>query len=454
MSETFSQSSPRTASDVTKVARFLDALFPHPREHAMQLWEGTHLPASRGAPRFTLAFNSPGTVRQVFSPPVELNAGEAYVRGDFDILGDIFPAFELLERVSAGVRANEGAAALFRHWLSLPKDGEADRRTTHDRAQLTGARHSKARDKAAIQHHYDVGNAFYALFLDPRMVYSCAYFPSGTEDLAAAQERKLDMICRKLRLRPGERLLDIGCGWGGLVMYAAQHYDIQALGVTLSAQQHALANERIQAAGLGGRVTVNLLDYRDLTDASFDKLASVGMFEHVGRDHLPEYFAHTHRLLKPGGVFLNHGISVGNVQTRRRQPIAARLVDRLVMGLDSSATRHIFPDGELTPVSVVNMLAEEAGFEVRDTENWREHYALTLRHWVNRLERNKNMAVQLSGESLYRTWRLYMAGSVNLFESGRQTINQTLLAKPLAGRSGLPWSRADWYAGEPSKQAV
>jgi cyclopropane-fatty-acyl-phospholipid synthase len=429
---------------VARTSRFLEALFPQPRLHAMRLWQGTTLPATSGSPQFTLVFNSPGTVRRVFAPPVELNGAATFIRGEFDIQGDIFSAFGLLRQMAAALRSTTSAGTLLRYWFNLPHEPQL---TTSQRpAKLSGAKHSKQRDQAAIQHHYDVGNDFYALFLDPRMIYSCAYFPTGVEDLSTAQERKLDLICRKLRLQPGERVLDIGCGWGGWVMYAAQHYAIRALGVTLSAQQHALAHERIQAAGLGDRVKVKLMDYRDLDDGAFDKLVSIGMFEHVGRSHLPEYFAHAYRLLKPGGVFLNHGISLGNLPVLQRRSRANRLTDRLIIGNGLFGERYVFPDGELAPVSEVNLMAEGAGFEVRDVENWREHYALTLRHWVNHLEANQAEAIRLNGEALYRTWRLYMAGSAEGFDSGRLNVNQTLLAKPDAGRCKLLWSRADWYA--------
>jgi cyclopropane-fatty-acyl-phospholipid synthase len=447
VAQTLSHVSTRSSDDVARVTRFLDALFPLPRQHAMRLWEGTTLPATSSPPQFTLVFNTPGAVRGVFSPPVELNGGEAFIRGEFDIHGDIFSAFGVLRQMASAMHSPKEASVLLRYWLSLPS-GNPDQLsspTSRGPAKLIGAKHSKTRDQAAIQHHYDVGNAFYAFFLDPRMVYSCAYFPTGTEDLATAQERKLDMICRKLRLQPGERVLDIGCGWGGWVLYAAQHYGIRALGVTLSAQQHALANERIQAAGLSDRVEVKLLDYRDLDAGAFDKLVSIGMFEHVGRSHLPDYFAQAYRLLKPGGVFLNHGISLGNLPALQHRPLAMRWVDRVIMGNGLFGERYIFPDGELAPVSEVNLKAEAAGFEVRDVESWREHYALTLRHWVNRLEANQAEAIRLNGEALYRTWRLYMAGSAEGFDSGRLNVNQTLLAKPDAGRSKLPWSRADWY---------
>lgn len=312
--------------------------------------------------------------------------------------------------------------------------------------QLRGAQHSKERDRAAIQYHYDVGNDFYALWLDKRMVYSCGYFPTGKEDLDTAQERKLEHICRKLRLQPGERLLDIGCGWGGLVMYAAEHYGVSALGVTLSTNQHELANRRIAEAGLSDRVEVKLLDYRDLAGQSFDKIASVGMFEHVGRKNLPEYFVQSFRVLKPGGLFLNHGISLNIAAAQTDGSPWKRLINHRIMGTSTFANKYIFPDGELLPVSEVNLMAEKAGYEVRDVENLREHYALTLRNWVTRLRAHHDDVVRLTNETVYRAWELYMSGSVYGFESGSISINQSLLAKPANGHVNLPMSRADLYA--------
>jgi cyclopropane-fatty-acyl-phospholipid synthase len=292
-----------------------------------------------------------------------------------------------------------------------------------------------------------VGNDFYALWLDRGMTYSCAYFEDPAGDLDTAQEAKLDLVCRKLRLRPGERLLDIGCGWGSLVLHTATHYGVDALGITLSEPQASLARARIAGAGLDDRCRVEVRDYRELArGATFDKVASIGMVEHVGRSRLGTYFAVAHRLLAPGGLFLNHGI-VHRPESGRGGPVApARQWLQRDRGF---IDRHVFPDGELLPAGEVISRAEEAGFEVRDVEALREHYARTLRHWVRRLEARHDEAVALVGEGTYRTWRLYMAGSAEGFASGRLNVMQTLLARPdAAGHVNLPLTRADLYAGD------
>ena len=279
------------------------------------------------------------------------------------------------------------------------------------------------------------------------MQYSCGYFPTGSEDLDTAQERKLEHICRKLRLQRGERVLDIGCGWGGLAEYAVDRHGVEVLGVTLSDNQVEYARARQRDS-----VTIELRDYRDLRDAPFDKIVSVGMFEHVGRSELPAYHAQTYRLLKPGGLFLNHGISsrvpVTDVADGRkpRQPAGwHKRVTQRITGDGYFAQRYVFPDGQLVPVSEANLIAEQAGFEVRDVENLREHYALTLRQWVNRLEARRAEAISATDEVTYRTWRLYMAAAAYGFEAGRITVNQTLLSKPDGGKSYVPLTREDLY---------
>jgi cyclopropane-fatty-acyl-phospholipid synthase len=345
--------------------------------------------------------------------------------------------------------------ALVKEIRGLPKSGPT-RSIMRPPAELSGDLHSRERDRQAIRFHYDVGNEFYVLWLDRQMQYSCAYFPTGTEDLDTAQAQKMQYICRKLRLKPGERLLDIGCGWGGLALAAAQTYGVNVLGVTLSDKQADYASGEVARLGLSDKVRVELRDYRDLENEMFDKIVSVGMFEHVGRAHLPEYFSQAYRLLKPGGLFLNHGIS------RRGRPADLSLLkgmdgqsgpvaatqsyfERKVLGAGTFSQRYVFPDGELVPVSEANLIAEASNFEVRDVENLREHYALTLRNWVRRLEERHAEAARLAGEAVYRTWRLYMSVSARLFETAQIGVHQTLLSKPAAGKSNLPMSRADLY---------
>ncbi len=424
---------------VTHSRSFLQALLGsyHPRDFAVRFWDGSTWEADPGRrARFTLALKHPGSLRAMFWPPTDLTVGEAYIYDDFDIEGEIDGVFALADHVlGQGWGLTEQLGYALQLW-SLPP---ANTRARQERAaRLRGAQHSKQRDRQAITYHYDVSNDFYAFWLDRRMVYSCAYFASGSDDLDMAQERKLDYICRKLRLRPGERLLDIGCGWGGLIIHAAQHYGVEACGITLSQRQAELAAERIRGAGLEDRCRVEVRDYRELTaHGSYDKLASVGMFEHVGKAGLPEYFACAQRVLRPGGVFLNHGIAYRPAHVVRRGP-----------SWRSRATftnRYVFPDGELVPIGTAVGLAEAAGFEVRDVESLREHYVLTLGQWVRRLEAQHEAAARIADEVIYRTWRAYMAAAAYGFKSDHLTVFQTLLVKPVHGRSGLPLTRTDWY---------
>jgi len=432
----------------------LERIFPSPRHFSIQLWGQAELPAETEN-KFTLVLNHPGALRRMFSPPIELSAGEAYIYGDFDIQGDLYAFYGLLDILLSHHFTASEAASLVREIQKLPKTGP-EHTIIRQAAKLSGKLHSPERDMQATRFHYNVGNEFYSLWLDRQMQYSCAYFPDGSEDLDEAQEKKIAHICRKLRLKPGERLLDIGCGWGGLAISAAKDFGVTAHGVTLSDKQAAYAQEKINRMEMADRVQVEMCDYRELEKESFDKIVSVGMFEHVGRSHLPEYFSHVYQLLKPGGLFLNHGIS------RRAQPADLMLLkglnedhrspspvqtyfERKVLGLGSFSQHYIFPDGELVPVSEANLIAETAGFEVRDVENLREHYALTLRNWVQRLEEHHRQAAALVEESVYRTWRLYMSFSAVQFEAAQIGVNQSLLAKPAHGKVPLPLSRADLY---------
>jgi cyclopropane-fatty-acyl-phospholipid synthase len=299
-------------------------------------------------------------------------------------------------------------------------------------------RHSRHADRRNIQHHYDVGNDFYALWLDRNRVYSCAYFKQADDSLDAAQEQKLDHICRKLMLQPGERFLDIGCGWGGLVIWAAQHYGVKALGVTLSDGQFQFATERVRELGLSDRVEIRLQDYRDIPERDpFDKIASVGMFEHVGRRNLPAYFGKINRLLKPGGLVMNHGITTNSLQDAE-----------LGGGIGQFVEDYVFPGGELVHVSDVIREMSREGLEVWDSECLRPHYAKTLWHWVDRLEQRKIEARALVGEKRLRTWLIYMAGSAHGFGRGWISLYQLLGMKALpGGASTHPLTRSHVYQG-------
>jgi cyclopropane-fatty-acyl-phospholipid synthase len=299
-------------------------------------------------------------------------------------------------------------------------------------------RHTRFFDRKVVTRHYDVSDEFFGLWLDRMRVYSCAYFRRADDTLDIAQEQKLDHICRKLKLAPGERFLDIGCGWGALVMWAASRYKAQALGVTLSRNQHAYAQEKIREAGLEGRCEVRLLDYRDVPDeGAYDKIASVGMFEHVGRKNLPLYFRKIAQLLKPGGLVLNHGITLNEPGQRE-----------LGSGIGDFIQDYVFPGGELTHISRVIEEMSEQGLECADVESLRPHYARTLWSWVERLEANREAALASVGEKTYRIWRIYMAGSAHAFERGWMSVYQALAGKPQGnGALALPATRDYMYTG-------
>lgn len=398
------------------------------RRFAVRLWDGTAVPASAGEPEFTLVLEVPFALRAACTPPLDLNPGRAYVEKYIDIEGDAEAAVDAFARAVDGLpKATLPLLALrLARAPRVPQNGEAAG------AQLRGRRHSRARDSAAIGFHYDQPVAFYQSFLDENLVYSCGYFDAGVDSLAAAQRAKIDYILKKIRLAPGDRLLDIGCGWGALVIEAAKR-GARAVGITLSRAQYEEAMRRIGEAGLRGRAEVELCDYRELGGRRFEKIVSVGMVEHVGRSALRTYFESAYAALEPGGLFLNHGITD---QTPGRHGIRGGFIDR-----------YVFPDGELTPIGESLAVAERAGFEVRDVENLREHYARTLRAWVANLESHREEAIRLTDERTYRIWRLYMSGSAQGFNRGRMGLQQSLLGKPDgAGRVGVPSNRRDLYA--------
>ena len=384
---------------------------------AMRSWQGETWGPPDAAT--TIVLRHPGSLRATLFPPSDLTAGEAYVFDDIDIEGEMFGLLRWASQLDALRSSPRAVGNLVRKLRLLPNE---NRRRPAARPSRRGRLHSLRRDSEAVRHHYDTGNDFFELFLDPLMVYSCAYFLDPDESLEAAQERKLDMICRKLQLQPGQRLLDVGCGWGALARHAASNYGVQVLGVTLSPEQAAEAKLRNLQEGLGDRVKIRVQDYRDVS-GEFDAISSVGMFEHVGAGMLETYFAKLHDLLTPGGVVLNHGIT-----TRHR-------TRRLERHKPSFVNTYVFPDGELLPIETSVRIAEKVGFEARDIESLRQNYAITLRHWVHNLEDNYKKAVAAANEATYRIWRMYMAGSVTAFELGAISVYQVIYTK-----RDTPWS--------------
>lgn len=392
----------------------------------VRLWDGTDVtPESDDAA--VLIFRDPAPIRELFVYGDLVRLAEAYLTGHLDVEGDMIAAYDLVnfllhrrftwrEKLGLGFKA-----------LRMPRKpvvGEA--------RNVRAGRPARTNSRTSIAYHYDVSNEFYRLWLDQNMVYSCAYFKDSDNSLDRAQENKFDHICRKLRLESGQTLLDIGCGWGALAIWAAQNYDVQVKGITLSQQQHAHAKERVERLGLKGRVSIELMDYRDLPEnVLFDRVVSVGMFEHVGIEQFPVYFGKVRRVLKPGGVFLNHGITndKGWAETPTTQ----------------FCNQYVFPDGELTRISHVQQAMEDAGFEVLDVEALRQHYAMTLQYWIGNLERQHKEAVRLTSEMTYRIWRLYMAGAAHFFTEGSLGLYQ-ILAGHRYQTPSIPLTRADIYS--------
>lgn len=368
-------------------------------------------------PRVVMAIRDPALLPALTHPTLG-TLGEAFVDGRLDIDGDILSVITSAERLVAA-----GGSPATRRIPSSPTN------------------HTPTQDLDDIKHHYDVGNDFYRLWLDRRMVYSCAYFQTGEETIDAAQEAKLNHICRKLRLQPGERFLDIGCGWGGLIVHAAQQYGVHAVGITLSDNQFALAKERVRAAGLEHQIEVLLLDYRDaparLGEDAFDKIASIGMFEHVGRKNFSAYVGVARRLLRDRGLFMNHGITTPDADGRT-----------VGSGVSDFMDKYVFPNTELPPLHTVIREMASQNFEVYDVESLRPHYARTLAHWSRRLERNLGAGRELVGERTLRVWRTYLAGSSLAFSKGWLNIYQVLASRQEAsGPTELPLTRSWMYQG-------
>jgi cyclopropane-fatty-acyl-phospholipid synthase len=375
---------------------------------SLELWNGSRVDLAE-LPRVRLKVKTASAARLLMKPTLG-SLAEAYIEGAIDVDGPIAEVVGIADQLAGSDQ--EKRSPLPNWW----------------------GRHTRHSDRKAIQYHYDVSNDFYSRWLDPRMVYSCAYFRTGTEDLATAQAAKLDLICRKLKLLPEERLLDIGCGWGAMVIHAASRYGVRAVGITLSEQQYELARERVREAGMEDRVEIRLQDYRDISDGPFDKISSIGMFEHVGLKNLQQYFRIIHQLLREGGVAMNHGITASDVDSRG--------VGR---GVSEFIDRYVFPDGELPHVSLAIREMSAAGLELVDAESLRRHYALTCEHWSRRFEQALPELTGIASEQQVRIWRIYLAGCAMGFARRWMNIYQLLAVKSGAETAGLPLTRDYMY---------
>lgn len=410
------------------------------------LWDRRTVPADLSPDALAVVLADEGVVAALLRRPNVDTLANLWVSGRVDIRnGSIFDL--VMERPSVRTKAflkslDKGTVlrTLARFLLvsrggpfpleRVGKAGPRNGQTTEDGSAASNQRN--------VSYHYDVSNRFYSFFLDPDMIYTCGYFRDWNNDLATAQADKLDMICRKLRLKPNETLLDIGCGWGALVCHAARHHGVRAVGVTLSVEQAELARQRVSREGLADRVAIEVRDYSQL-DGPFDKISSIGMFEHVGIDHHPAYFKAVHRLLRPGGLYLHHAIT----RPAKRDDKAFRKGAREYAAL----VRYIFPGGELDHIGMSAANLQRHGFEVHDIEGWREHYARTCRFWHDRLLANQAEAEREVGSVVTRLWLAYLAGCALAFERNTVGIYQTLASKRVKGPSGLPPTRADLYIG-------
>ncbi|MFE5630746.1 class I SAM-dependent methyltransferase [Streptomyces sp. NPDC056470] len=427
------------ADAASRLTTLAEDLLGSPLPVRLRAWDGSEAGPADGP---VLIVRERRALRRLLWKPGELGLARAWVAGEIDVEGDLY---EVLDRLAglfwergeetrsalASVRdpkLRTAAAAFLKLARPLPPPAPP----AEEVRRRTGSRHSKRRDKQAISHHYDVGNDFYELVLGPSMVYSCAYW---TEDgtLEDAQRDKLDLIARKLHLKEDDRLLDVGCGWGSMALHAAREYGARVVGITLSREQATYARKRIAEEGLTDRIEIRVQDYRDVTDGPYDAISSIGMAEHVGETRYREYADMLHALLKPGGRLLNHQIS------RRPEP------DEEAYRIDPFIDAYVFPDGELAPMGRTLTTLEDAGFEVRDVEAIREHYALTLRRWVGNLESDWARAVRSTSPGRARIWRLYMAACAVSFERNRIGVNQFLAVKtPESGTSGVALRPRVW----------
>jgi cyclopropane-fatty-acyl-phospholipid synthase len=399
----------------------------------LRVWDGS-VAGPAGAP--TVVVRSRRALRRLVWAPGELGLARAYVAGEMDVEGDLATVFAALSSAGRLAPGDESPGPSLRERLELLRAAARLRvlgpnpAPPPEEVRLSGSgrQHSQDRDAVAVSHHYDISNEFYRLVLGPSMVYSCAVWEAGDIGLDAAQDAKLDLICRKLGLREGSRLLDVGCGWGSLAIHAARQYGAEVVGITLSQQQAALARKRVAEAGLTERIDIRVQDYRDVADGPFDAIASVGMAEHVGRAQLPVYVARLNALLRPGGRLLNHAIA-WNAGETTWEP-------------DSFISRYVFPDGELISLGDMVGALESSGLEVLDVEALRRHYALTLRAWVQNLEEHWDDAVAATSVGRARVWRLYMTASALAFDGGTLGVNQVLLQRP--GGEVPPLRRREW----------
>ncbi|WP_245822095.1 SAM-dependent methyltransferase [Lentzea waywayandensis] len=391
-------------------------------------WDGSVAGPQDGT---VLVIRSRDALRRLVWSPNELGLARAYVSGELDVEGDLATGLsQIWGLVRRGVTRRPRVSEVAKLALRLKVLGP-NPDAPKEEARLRGALHTKSRDRDAISHHYDLSNDFYQLVLDPSMAYSCAYFTSEDESVAQAQHNKLDLVCRKLDLRPGMRLLDVGCGWGSMIIHAAKHYGVHATGVTISAQQRAHILKRIEAEGLTGRVEVRLQDYREVSGEPFDAISTIEMGEHVGESNYPEYAATLHRLLKPEGRLLLQQMSRGH-----NAPGGGAFIES-----------YVAPDMHMRPISATTGFLEGAGLEIRDVHALREHYVWTVRAWAQTLEERWDEVVALVGEGQARVWRLYLAGGALTFEEGRMGVDQILAVRRSDnGRSGMPRVRRELVA--------